>query len=370
MISSAQSALSCHEIAAIVFECLSPGPRPTEDASRSTKRQRKISQKTLASAAQACRALTEPALDVLWRNVDDFVHLLSILPFIQPQGRTNLNEPFIFEAFTSTEWTRFQRYAYRVRNLHMGKQDIHKSVWQVLNRRCSSHAALLPQLRRLNTLRCDDDILAKIILFSPNLRELGLTFTPESQSLDLIPMTPEEMRPAIERVKVLTVDGQVRAFPTFLKRLDIWSLAHLHSLNLALEVCITPPIVRKIAAFPHLEQLSLRFILSDVADNQHDQHPITSFPALRSLTLNSSLRDINTFLETACPTALQSFTVHITDAAAENQPIDILGCLGPALRTLKVFWTRCYIFHDLSNLFPTLSEYTGLRELVLACRGI
>lgn len=63
----------------------------------------------------------------------------------------------------------------------------------VLNRRCSSHAALLPQLQCLYTLRCDNDSLKKAILFSPNLRELGLVFSSEPiiQPLDLILMTLE-----------------------------------------------------------------------------------------------------------------------------------------------------------------------------------
>lgn len=172
------------------------------------------------------------------------------------------------------------------------------------------------------------------------------------------------MRPAIEHIKILSVGGELYASPKLLEPLDVWSF-HLHSLNLALKVYITPSIIRKISTFPHFEQLSLRFT-SDFADDQ----PTTSFDALRSSNLTAKLEDIDAYLKTACPAALRSITIHITDTAdvAENQLIDILGCLGPALHTLKFFFRRS--LPNLSNLFPALSEHTSLRELVLNFKSV
>lgn len=172
------------------------------------------------------------------------------------------------------------------------------------------------------------------------------------------------MRPAIEHIKILSVGGELYASPKLLEPLDVW-IFHLHSLNLSLKVYITPSIIRKIATFPHFEQLSLRFT-SDFADDQ----PTTSFDALRSSNLTAKLEDIDAYVKTACPAALRSITIHITDTAdvAENQLIDILGCLGPALHTLKFFFRRS--LPNLSNLFPALSEHTSLRELVLNFRCI
>lgn len=81
--------MSCYEIAAAVFECLSPGPRLMDDDPRPNKRRRKTAQRTLASAARVCHAFSSPALDVLWRIVDDIVHLLEIFPSFRKELNQN-----------------------------------------------------------------------------------------------------------------------------------------------------------------------------------------------------------------------------------------------------------------------------------------
>ena len=71
-----------------IFQCLDPGYEAIYGLSQTSDEAeavvatfaRRESQKTLARAAQVCRAFSEPALDVLWRNVDNIVHLLSLLP--------------------------------------------------------------------------------------------------------------------------------------------------------------------------------------------------------------------------------------------------------------------------------------------------
>lgn len=43
----------------------------------------KEGQRALARSARVCKAFAEPALDVLWRELDDFLVLLRILPPFQ-----------------------------------------------------------------------------------------------------------------------------------------------------------------------------------------------------------------------------------------------------------------------------------------------
>ena len=77
---AAQAVLRCHDITKTIFETLAPGPKLVDKAYTKEKIERRLLQGTLAHAAQTCKALSDPALDVLWREVDDVIQLLSIFP--------------------------------------------------------------------------------------------------------------------------------------------------------------------------------------------------------------------------------------------------------------------------------------------------
>ena len=66
-------------IAVEVLKHLHPGH--TENLSTSTSEDdRAVCQRTLAAVAQVCRALSAPALDQLWREVDRLYYLFKLLP--------------------------------------------------------------------------------------------------------------------------------------------------------------------------------------------------------------------------------------------------------------------------------------------------
>ena len=89
------------DVADAVFAHLSPGPYPHEDVLPWERAERRRAQKTLARAARVCRALSEPALDVLWRVVDDIVHLLSVLPsYVKSAKLSTADEAY----YVSTAW--------------------------------------------------------------------------------------------------------------------------------------------------------------------------------------------------------------------------------------------------------------------------
>ncbi len=54
-----------------------------QDQAQQTKAQRY----TLAQLARVCRPFSQPALDILWKNLDDLGHLLRVLPSYQLQDR-------------------------------------------------------------------------------------------------------------------------------------------------------------------------------------------------------------------------------------------------------------------------------------------
>lgn len=86
---AAQNILSSPKIASAVFGHLSPGPL-TKDSNNEqgvlTVKQRRENQGALAQLATVCRAVSRLALDVLWRYIDDFHHVLFAL---QPYDKKN-----------------------------------------------------------------------------------------------------------------------------------------------------------------------------------------------------------------------------------------------------------------------------------------
>ena len=83
--SAASRALFLQDILELILEELSPGPHISRSAHSQVllellaieRRRRRIA---LASLARVCRAISDPALSVLWRYIDDVFHLLKVNP--------------------------------------------------------------------------------------------------------------------------------------------------------------------------------------------------------------------------------------------------------------------------------------------------
>ncbi|TFY57626.1 hypothetical protein EVJ58_g6912 [Rhodofomes roseus] len=69
--------------------------------------------RTLTELACVSKGFMGPALDILWRNLDDLAALLRILPSFRLSGSGYT----ITEDITPKQWSRFQEYARRVRGL-------------------------------------------------------------------------------------------------------------------------------------------------------------------------------------------------------------------------------------------------------------
>ena len=84
---TAQRVLLCRDILAEIFEQMSPDWLEIglcdPDAAR---RQRKAWRRTLASCARVCHGFRDPALDVLWRVLDDVDVVFDLLPSLQRTG--------------------------------------------------------------------------------------------------------------------------------------------------------------------------------------------------------------------------------------------------------------------------------------------
>ncbi|KAI0740737.1 hypothetical protein C8Q76DRAFT_791144 [Earliella scabrosa] len=109
-ITAARDVLLCQDITQVILEYLDPGPMLDNTSSHKNRRERRARQAALRSAAITCRALYQPALNILWRVVDDIKHLLSVLPAFS-RSRSHPGT-FVFHGkIPVAEWARLERYA-------------------------------------------------------------------------------------------------------------------------------------------------------------------------------------------------------------------------------------------------------------------
>ncbi|KAJ7510868.1 hypothetical protein B0H11DRAFT_2402359, partial [Mycena galericulata] len=130
------------------------------------------SKRALRNIALVCKALKDPALNELWRDLDSLVPLLRLLPSVQFIGMSYT----FFGPPSPIKWTRFDQYAPRVRAMTLFegpwspvKALVHPSVYL---RIAKEHPApLLPDLRYL---RCNPLTTEAVMLIGPALRFVAI----------------------------------------------------------------------------------------------------------------------------------------------------------------------------------------------------
>ncbi|KAM5545996.1 hypothetical protein V8D89_000122 [Ganoderma adspersum] len=115
-------------------------------------------QSTLASCARVSKALSEPALDALWRKISGLVPLFRLLPrsFAEARNRTGDGVSFVLQgAIGDDEWARFLRYSGRVRKLHYhyaegpGGRLGERAFSALVQHASQSGATVLPNLQEI-----------------------------------------------------------------------------------------------------------------------------------------------------------------------------------------------------------------------------
>ncbi|EPQ57137.1 hypothetical protein GLOTRDRAFT_92273 [Gloeophyllum trabeum ATCC 11539] len=118
--------------------------------------------KDLAGIARSCRALSDPALDVLWEELDYSFQLQHLLPVYGEDYRRPDEVYAIDHDITPEEWLRFDFYAHRVRRLNF-RVTVEDYEYDTRRPRLSL-TMYLSQLRRkpllpfLRTLECTLDL--------------------------------------------------------------------------------------------------------------------------------------------------------------------------------------------------------------------
>ncbi|KAI0629679.1 hypothetical protein C8Q77DRAFT_301178 [Trametes polyzona] len=281
---------------------LSPGPFPSDIADGSSAiQQRRECQRALARLARVCRGISLAALDTLWRYIDDFSFSLFAL------GRFDHNKKLFAANPTQADWTRFQVYTERVRELRAGDlEGLHSSVWAVLARWCP-RGPLLPHLERLTGLDIDASGLSCAVLFSQTIKSLELRIL-ESTDQNIADMTIQLAEPALRSVCHLVIDDEPAGSSQRGDTIAFWDLAQLQTLHVIHSARLTYPMLQSLSKFSALHTLHLALrSATEVARVATDP----GFPSLRELSLSGHLGDICAFMAATAPANLESLTIDI-----------------------------------------------------------
>ncbi|OSC98459.1 hypothetical protein PYCCODRAFT_1454430 [Trametes coccinea BRFM310] len=350
---------------ALVCQHLSPGSFSVEggDASAALKERQKR-QKSLVRLAQVCRGVSCVALDALWEYIDDFRNLLHVFKAYDPE------KSMFTDVINDAEWSRFQGYALRIRELHVGDiSRVHSTVWITLTRR-SPHGSLLPRLERLTGLNLTSDSLPYTMLFSPPIRYLDVTVDAGVEQ-GVIRMVMQELLPILSSLQTLTVTEPacegLRSAPPAIR---FWECAKLRTLKVTRPTDLTREMIDSLASIESLRSLHMQ-IKSLPSLNQDEKVP--QFFDLRDLALCGRLADVSAFLKATKPSGLQSSVVPVARLFPQPALDPIHTSLAPSLcRFSAVLRCDCiseYHFPYCHQVLAPLCTARYLRDISLIFEG-
>ncbi|KAI0644972.1 hypothetical protein C8Q79DRAFT_912476 [Trametes meyenii] len=360
------------KVATLVVEYLSPGPLPESDSKpHIATEERRECQYSLAQLAVVCRHISGLALNVLWRHIDDFRHMLFVLP---PYDR---KKGIFDDVITDIDWARFQLFSGRVRALHLAEADkIHTSVWILLTRR-NPYGPLLGGLERLTGLNVGSNSLCYTMFLSPSIRHLELKIE-RSTELGIVRMIVQAAQTALSSVLHLSVDDQTTSSDK-LPAIAFWSLTQLKTLRVVQEAALTTQMAKSLVSFTHLRTLDLHLKEAPTLADVGDYKP--SLLSLRELTLTGRLKAICSFYTSAAPPNLESLIVHAKRLCDSKQLtkegqnlVSVFSTLSPSLRRFRaVLGCFCtdttYHFSDSERLLTPLRAAHGLQEISFLFQG-
>ncbi|KAI0366701.1 hypothetical protein BV20DRAFT_971418 [Pilatotrama ljubarskyi] len=366
MATVAHRALYCQEIAANVFEHLAPmtlvemfqehpGFQPRVEATRLRLRL------TLLHCALTCKALSEPALDVLWMRLDDLLPLLMLVPKARNEQYRDCDSNVEVD---EDEWERFQRYARRVRVLHHCTSsrwsNYEIDLFTRLSRRAGG-APLFPRLRylrRLTVLPCRVGPLIETALLSPGLRRLSITFTAEAtrggcqiaiegvKALHSISPCLEHLSLEIEDAitHAITRYEVVQILPTL-----VGAFRGLRHLAIDKECILETTALIQLSRMESLEYLSASLGLPFDAENRPtaDLH-FGTFPTLKHVSLSGCGDHFALFFSASSMPLLESLALQLV---RDREPLDFLKCVTTVLRNVP---------HTLTSLELTSARQQSL----------
>ncbi|KAG1748069.1 hypothetical protein EDB19DRAFT_239404 [Suillus lakei] len=348
----------------------------------------RVSRKSLAALARTCKTFHEPAMTLLWADLDGIIPLLGCVPRLYPfLGSKRWQDlPEGIEPLSEHEARQFMRHAARVRALHMTTSQ-HFFLLTVLD---ATETCLFPKLWSLSLSRMVPDARHVQFLLSPALRRLSVsTLSLDIKSIvarsaaledlfinmshrstaDELSLVSDIIRSCTERLVNLTCRAP----------LDWAAWKHLSNIPTLLTVVIEgwflSPLNHRLKFAPFLKLTALSLALTATEIITVMRH--SEFPSLQSFTMHVrswTRAEAEQFFRAlsqckACPT-LKHIKI---DSNVESWPDEQLGMSLTIIRQFLCFTQlqtlRLHVHHAIyldDDLFvEAMSSWPHIRSLIL-----
>ncbi|TBU30950.1 hypothetical protein BD311DRAFT_160396 [Dichomitus squalens] len=278
------------DVVYLILSCLAPDIDDCELwESESRARSR-----SLARCARVCSSLRLPALQVLWRRLEDMLPLLRLFSGLQIVEANDINGGVALYTLTSEilphEWENYRVYAEYVQKVDSifrpagfaAKTRIDPSVWiQLGHLACGS--PLLPNLLELGWVILSPKCTGLLFFLSPNITRLGIVSFGIDE--DAVPDNDDEWQAVLQALLPTTfqVASRITRLTMATGQIDYFSphLSNLHSLRCFRGTKVDIRTLRALASLTELEELYVhRF-------DTTDEPPVSfsGFPRLRVLII-------------------------------------------------------------------------------------
>ncbi|KAJ7898382.1 hypothetical protein B0H13DRAFT_2520880 [Mycena leptocephala] len=267
----------------------------------------------VAAVALSCRALSEPAQDILWRNLTSIIPLLKLLPsFVEVDSSYVLLRPL-----SAPDFIRFDTHAKRVRSFDC-TADTHESEWSrnydihtidvsVFIHLAHKHQSpILPHLRRLHMSSRAQASLSAVLFLGPQLHCIHFDFDGggEEKSIGLTSVVSLATHSLPAVVEELTLTGWFPPMVTdLIPRFSNLRRLKVDNTNVEFEAFLL--FLPAISHSMRLTSLVLRWAHS-LSGRQIDRLPLSAplllpvgaFPALKHLDVTGDFESIRQLVST------------------------------------------------------------------------
>ncbi|TBU34086.1 hypothetical protein BD311DRAFT_341892 [Dichomitus squalens] len=352
-------ALSCYDILCMIFDHFErEDPWYDHDTSIGdanswfARQADALRKRTLGRCARVCKAFSDPALAILWRNIDNLSPFLSVAQSsLRSIPGSALQVVHLAEA-----GTRVSHYARHIRAVYGLGTTLQASAQNLsLLQTGTASAPLLPQLQRLRWVQVvpsGDELLQ---FLSPSVHSLHIIFRKAPTWSECVSLRGQ---PSEYEVYVRTLLKEVASRVPQLRYIRLsttgdihesWleplcSLRYLDTADLLERIycdVTTSPLLRPLGSLQGLRHLKLRLPAGLPQDMERE-----AFPALESLVLDAMfapLRTVSAFLSGVTSRHLSSLLIHgcgcdtTTVSSTLYEVCDVVRArFAPSLRTLEL----------------------------------
>ncbi|KLO20734.1 hypothetical protein SCHPADRAFT_816439 [Schizopora paradoxa] len=217
--------------------------------------------RSVSRIARTCKALSEPALNVLWKDLDSLIPLLGLMPsnlFKRPRrpGLGFLRNPDV------GDWKKVIAYGDRVRKLSYNEAagNVHPTIFPILDD-CKPQDEVLPKLDSLSwKVESAEGLERSAMFLSSNLRHINVeigTGIPQDDLINFLTQVGTE-----NSLSSLSISTPTR-LPPYLPKI-LQSQTSLERVGLTAPGALSPSIGRWLSSITTLK--SLRLDVSDKSD--------------------------------------------------------------------------------------------------------